>query len=133
MTRSDVLWLVGIVIAGGGLFAALCVERLRGVPLHLTRQFLLAIAAYLLHGAVGIAILIYAYPGLSHTAGAAGGAVIALFGWIGLGLHVLFRLLPREFWPSERPKPHWMQRFGLFDIACLCALAGGSAVATGLI
>ena len=133
MTRNDVLWLVGIVIVGGALFAALCVRHLPTMPRHLARRLLLAIAAYLFQGTIGIAILIYLYPVLSHTPAAARGAMIALFGWFGLGLGVLFRLLPSEFWPSERPKPQWMQRFGIFDIACLFALVGGSAVAAGFI
>jgi hypothetical protein len=37
-------------------------------------------------------------------------------------------------WPEpKRPKPQWMQRFGLIDAIFLLAAVGGSAIAAGLI
>jgi hypothetical protein len=131
MTRYDALWLAGIVIVGVGLFAAICFKRLRGVPGNLVRRLLLAIAAFVLHGTIGVAFLIYLYPVLSHTPAAGGGLVIAMIGWLGLGARILFRLLPSEFWPEARPKPQWMQRFGIFDVACLFAVVGGAAILSG--
>jgi hypothetical protein len=130
MTRSDVFWLVGLVIGGVGIIVAICV---RNLPRHLAGRLLLAMAVYLLQGAVVIAILIYLYPALSHTPAAARGFVVAMLGWLGLAARVLMRMLPSEFWPTERPKPQWMQRFGIIDIACLFALAGGTAAMAGFI
>jgi hypothetical protein len=101
---------------------------LRALPGKVARQFLLAIGVYVLHGAFGIAVLIYLRPVLSNTSAAGFGVLAALFAWFGLGLHVLFRLTP-----SEKAKPRWLLRFGLFDVACLPVLAGGSAVAAGFI
>lgn len=131
MTRYDALWLAGIVIVGVGLLAAICVRRLRGVPGNLVRRLLLAIAAFVVYGTIGISLLIYLYPVLAHTPAAGGGLVIAMIGWLGLGASILFRLLPNEFWPEERPKPQWMQRFGIFDVACLFAVVGGGAILAG--
>jgi hypothetical protein len=133
MTRDDVLWLGGVVIAGVGIFAAICVRHLSGMPRHLARRLLLAIAVYLLQGAVVIAILIYLYPALSHTPAAARGYVFAMLGWLGLAARLLMRMLPSEFWRKEKPKPQWMQRFGIIDIPFLLALAGGAAAMAGLI
>jgi hypothetical protein len=43
-------------------------------------------------------------------------------------------MLPSEFWPDEkRPKPQWMQHFGIFDVVCLLALGGGIAAMAGFI
>jgi hypothetical protein len=133
MTRDDILWLGGLVIGGVGIIAAICGRKLSGTPRHLAGRLLLAMAVYVLQGAVVIAILIYLYPALSHTPAAARGFVIAMFGWLGLAARVLMRMLPSEFWPTERPKPQWMQRFGIIDIACLFALAGGTAAMAGFI
>lgn len=133
MTRYDVLWLAGLVIGGVGIVAAICVHRLGGVPRHLRRRLGLGIAAYLLHGTIGIAIIIYLSTVLPGTPAAAVGGGIALLAWIGLGVRILLRLLPGEFWPIGRPKPRWMQRFGIIDVACLFALVGGGAAMAGLI
>ena len=94
----------------------------------------LAIAAYVLHGAIGIAILIYLYPVLSHRSVAAYGLAFAMVGWLGLGARILMRIIPSEFWPNkEKPKPQWMQRLGIIDIAWLLALVGGCAAMAGFI
>jgi hypothetical protein len=131
MTRSDALWLAGIVMAGSGVFAAICVRRLRGMPGYLVRRLLSAIGAAVLHGAIGIALVIYLSPVLAHTPAASRGLVIATIGWLGLAASILLHLLPSEFWPEDRPKPQWMQRFGIFDVACLIAVIGGGALLAG--
>jgi hypothetical protein len=110
------------------LHIAAFVYVLRGLPGSVARQFLVAIGYFLLHGALGIATLIYLRPVLFNAPSAAFGAIAALFGWFGLGLHILFRLMP-----SEKPKPQWMLRFGLFDAACLLGVVGGGAIAAGFI
>jgi hypothetical protein len=130
MTREDVLWLAGLVIGGAAIITTICV---RSLPLHLAGRLLLAMAVYVLQGAVGIAIPIYLYPTLSHTPAAALGFVIAMLGWLGLAARVLMRMLPSEFWRKEKPKPQWMQRFGIIDIPFLLALAGGTAAMAGFI
>jgi hypothetical protein len=126
MTINDLSALALVVLFV--LQIAAFVHLLRALPGNVARQFLLAIGVYVLHGALGIAILIYLRPVLSNAPYAAFGAMAALFGWFGLGLHVLFRVIP-----SEGPKPQWMLRFGIFDVACLLTLVGGSAVAAGFI
>jgi hypothetical protein len=126
MTVAALVALVAVV--DFVLHIAAFVYLLRGLPGSVARQFLVAIGYYLLHGALGIATLIYLRPVLSNGPNAAFGAMAALFAWFGLGLHVLFRLIP-----SEGPKPQWALRFGIFDVACLLVLAGGSAVAAGFI
>jgi hypothetical protein len=103
---------------------------LRQLPNNVALRLLLAIGFYVAHGALGIAVIIYFLPVLSHALAAPYGAVTALFGWFGLGLHVLFRLIPTV---SDKPKPEWMSRFGTFDVACLAAIVGGIAVSTGLV
>jgi hypothetical protein len=128
MTTYDLLFLVVVIVIAVIVLVAVCVDRLREVPWGIARRILLGIAVYLLHGALGIAALLYLRPILSNAPAAAGGAMTALLGWFGLGLHVLLGLVP-----SEKPKPRWMQRFGVFDIACLLALVGGAGVAAGFI
>jgi hypothetical protein len=126
MTIHDLLSLGPVV--NFVLYVTSFILLLRALPGKVSRQFLLAIGLYVLHGAFGIAVLIYLRPVLSNAPEAAIGALAALFAWFGLGLHVLFRLIP-----SEGPKPKWMLRFGLFDVACLLVLAGGGAIAAGFI
>lgn len=130
MTSYDVWWLVGIVVGGGALVAAICIHRLRGVPRERAFQLLLGVALYLLHGAIGITILIWCRPYLASTSAAAFGAFATLLGWLGLGLHLLFRLVPAM---GDRPKPQWMVDVGLYDVVCLIVIGAGIAFATGLI
>jgi hypothetical protein len=92
---------------------------LRGLAKNVASKLLLALSAYLAIGAIGTAILITSRPYLSDTPAAALGAMTAFLGWIGLGLHLLFRLIPTM---GERPKPRWMMRFGIFDVVCLLAI-----------
>jgi hypothetical protein len=131
MTLYDAVWLAGIVIVGGGILAALCVQKLRGVPGYLIRGLFLAIGAYLLYGAIGIALAIYFSPAISHTPAATRGLVITMIGWLGLAVSILFYLLPKELWREDRPKPQWMQRFGIFDFVCLVAVIDGIRQLTG--
>jgi hypothetical protein len=126
MTIHDLLSLAPVIHFVLSVTAFACL--LRGLPGKAARQLVLAIGIYLLYGALGIVALIYLRPILSNAPAAGLGAMAALLGWFGLGLHVLFRLVP-----SEGPKPQWMLRFGIFDVACLLVLAGGGAVAAGFI
>jgi hypothetical protein len=133
MTRSDALWLAGIVVGGGGIFAVICVRNLRGMPRDLVVRLFLSIAVYLLLGGSGIAFLIY-LPSPAHTSEAAIGVVIAMIGWLGLAVRALGFMLPSAFWPEpKRPKPQWMERFGILDVLFLLAAVGGSAMAAGFI
>ena len=75
-----------LLLVGGFAFqVAAVVVLLNRLPSGAALQLVLAVAAYLVHGAIGIAVLIYCRPFLSDTSTAALGAVAALFGWIFAG------------------------------------------------
>jgi hypothetical protein len=126
MTIPELLSLVPLIGFVASVVAL--VRLLRGLPGHIAQRLLLAMGVFLAHGAIGTVVLIYTRPFLSNTPAGAFGAVAALFGWIGLGAHLLIYLIP-----SQNPKPQWMLRPGIFDAACLLVIAGGIAVCTGLI
>jgi len=125
MMIADLLWLLALVYFVHGLWSFV---RVWSDP-RLSRSFvwksLLAIALYVVHGAVGILILIYLMP---KGPDAAFGGVTAFFGWIGLGTLGLLRLIP-----AMHAKPRWLTRFGIADVLCLLAIAGGVASAAGFI
>jgi hypothetical protein len=119
-----------LLLAGGFAFeVATVVVLLRQLPSGAALRLILAIAAYLAHGAIGITVLIYGQPFLSHTSTAAVGAVAALFGWFALGLHGLFALIPVT---GDRPKPRWMTQLGIYDVVCLLVISGGGIAAAFL-
>jgi hypothetical protein len=116
-----------LLLVGGFAFQVVAlVVLLSQFPSGAALQLVLAVAAYLVHGAIGIAVLIYCRPFLSDTSTAALGAVAALFGWLALGLHGLFRLIPVT---TDKSKPRWMTQLGIYDVACLLVIGGGIAAA----
>ena len=120
-----------LLLVGGFVFQIVSiVVLLRRLPKSAALQLMLAIAAFLVHGAIGIAVLIHCQPFLSKTSAAALGAVAALFGWFALGLHGLFRLIPVT---GDKPKPRWMERLGLYDAVCFLVIGTGIVFALGLV
>ena len=116
-----------LLLVGGFVFQIVSiVVLLRRLPKSAALRLMLAIVAFLVHGAIGIAVLIYCRPFLSDTSTAALGAVAALFGWLALGLHGLFRLIPVT---TDKSKPRWMTQLGIYDVACLLVIGGGIAAA----
>jgi heme A synthase len=116
-----------LLLVSGFIFQiAIIIVRLRQLPGDTALDLVLAIAAYLLQGAIGINALIYCQPFLSHTSTAAVGAVAALFGWFALGLHGLFALTPTT---GDTSKPRWMTRLGIYDVVCLLVIGCGIAAA----
>ena len=86
---------------------------------------LLALLIYALHGAIGFFVVFYLLP---WNPDAASGAVIAIVAWIALGGLGLLRFAPRT-----REPPKWLMHFGIADIVCLIAIAGGIASVAGII
>jgi len=120
--------LLAVALAGAFAFQAVAVSYLiDGIPESTVQRLLLAIALYLVHGAVGIAVLIYYSPLLSTTPAAVFGIMAMAAGWLGLGLHALFHLIPGG------PKPRWMTDVGLYDVVCLLAIGTGFAFVIGLV
>jgi hypothetical protein len=120
-----------LLLVGGFVFQiVLIVVLLRRLPKGAALQLMLAIAAFLVHGTIGIAVLIYCQPLLSNTSAAAFGAVAALFGWFALGLHGLFHLIPVT---EDTAKPRWMERLGPYDAVCLLVIGIGIVFALGLV
>jgi hypothetical protein len=99
---------------------------LRQLPKGAALRLMLAIAAYLVHGAIGLVLLIYCRPHLSTTPIGATGAVAALFGWFALGLHGLLALIPVT---GDGQKPGWATRLGIYDVVCLLVIGAGITTA----
>jgi|HubBroStandDraft_3_1064219.scaffolds.fasta_scaffold536924_2 hypothetical protein len=119
-----------LLLVGFVFLVTIIFIRLRQLPGDTALDLVAAIAAYLLYSAIGINVLIYCQPFLSHTSAAAIGAVAALFGWFALGLHGLFALIPVT---GDRSKPSWATRLGLYDVVCVLVIGGGIAAATGFL
>jgi hypothetical protein len=95
---------------------------------RITRKFalssLLALAVYLVHGAVGVLVVIYLLP---YSPDDAGAIAIGILGWIGLGMLGLIRFSPRLKQP-----PQVLMHVGVADAICLLMIAFGVASAFGL-
>lgn len=88
-------------------------------------KFVVAILLYVIFGLSPLPLLFELAPrdaAGQAPASAAGGAMLALLGWIFLGVLLLLRYL------MDEPQPNWIKRFSIAHAVCLAVVAAGVGI-----
>jgi hypothetical protein len=124
MIEHALKWVMGVVAIGAAIAALVRVIRDPRYSRNFVLTSLLATAAYFAHGIAGIVVLILLIP---HSASSLGLAM-AIVGWFGLGLLLIFRMAPGA--------NEWQRRLGRMlvpEIACLAMVVIGLLLCADLI